>query len=42
LNTNGKLDYFLLVFPALIGGALLFYLSQKKRDALIKSDVLIR
>jgi len=41
LNTRGELDYFLLVFPVLIGGALLFYLSQKKRDTLIKGDTLI-
>jgi len=32
LNTYGKLDYFLVVWPVLIIAALLFYLSQAKQN----------
>lgn len=38
LNTHGKLDYFLAVWPVLIGGSLIFYLSQKKRDVALAID----
>lgn len=38
LNTEGKLDYFLVVWSALIVGALLFYLSQSKRNAVPETD----
>lgn len=38
LNTNDKLNYFLLIWAALILGAVLVYLSQKKADEKIKLD----
>jgi len=35
LNTQNKLEYFLVAWSLLIGGAIIFYLSLKKRDAQI-------
>lgn len=35
LNTQGKLEYFLVIWALLIGVAVVFYLTLKKRDARI-------
>jgi len=38
LNVNGKLHYFLAIWAGLIVFALLIYLSNKKRDEMIKIE----